>query len=158
MPRDAAPAAVPVMPPFLRTAWVSDDARALWAPRLEQVRAALEELALVRALEGRAGPFAVRPAAVEPLQRLAAARGSRLEALEGPPAGRFDTAFGIAGRRWVGVGEAAAASALRVELCACPLCAARTDGAPADADPVWALALRRPGRRPGRRAGRRAGR
>ena len=144
MARDAHAGPRPAMPPFLRTAWVSEDARGLWAPRLQAVRSALEELALQRALAG-GGAFAVRPASLETLRRTAAAQGRALQVLADPAAAPFDTAFGRAGRRWLGVeGDSAPAA----ERCGCAACAAVQAAAGAEDDPVWALALGASGARP----------
>ena len=127
------------LPPFCRVAWVSDAARSLWEPRFEQVRAALEDLAVLSATERRR--IAVRPASVDRLRKLAKTAGVVCTRVNAPADECFATAMGTARRQWIELAARGkrARHASHTNVCAC----ATGDAAAADAcDPVWTWALR----------------
>jgi len=132
------------LPPFCRTAWVSDAARQLWEPRFKQVRTALEDLAVLGAAgRDRGGKIAVRPDSRDRLRKLAAKHGIAFAVLDAPPA-EPSTALATAGRLWIQLGPPG--DGLQQARSCSAECSPSRDVLPHDAcDPVWAWARRAPG-------------
>jgi len=125
-------------PPFCRTSWASEAARALWEPRLIMARDAIEDLAVLRcAGDGRLRFAFVRPASLERLCALARHCRTSLAGLDAPPAGVHDVAAGRAGRIMLALGDGARRDSPPPAAAACEDCS--------DRDPVWRLALATPG-------------
>ena len=133
------------LPAFCRTAWVSEAASELWAPRFDRIKEALEDLAAIAAATAGGGTFIARPASVDRLRRLAAGWNLAVTVTK-VPATDFATTYGVAGRVAVRLGLPGQSGAPPSAECAC--------GHPADgaapghadaADPIWRLATRTSG-------------
>src|SRR5690349_7332064 len=85
------------LPAFCRTAWLSEAASELWAPRFDRIKEALEDLAAIAAATAGGGTFIARPASADRLRRLAAGRNLDVTVTTVPATG-FATAYGVAGR------------------------------------------------------------
>jgi hypothetical protein len=131
------------LPAFCRTAWVSEAASELWAPRFSRIKEALEDLAAIATATAGGGTFIARPASVDRLRRLAAGLDQTVTVTE-VPASDFATTYGVAGRIAVRLGPPGQPGAPPSADCVC--------GHPADApgheaasDPIWRLATRTSG-------------
>jgi hypothetical protein len=132
------------LPAFCRVAWTGEAARNLWEPRLDRVRAALEDFAVLGAKGRERGrKIAVRPASLDRLRALAATAGVAFATIDAAPAVVCATATGTAGRLWIQVGAPGSGSRETPPLCRSD-CSAVPPGPDAceARDPVWEWARR----------------
>lgn len=125
---DALPAWSP--PPFCRSSWSGEAARALWEPRLNAVRDLIEDMGMLTCGEGRT--IVVRAASLRRLAAMAAGWGLPLASLGVAPETPHAVAAGRHGRLLVRVGNGGPGA---------PLAACEADP---HIDPLWALALAEP--------------
>jgi hypothetical protein len=125
---DALPAWSP--PPFCRSSWSSEAARALWEPRLNAVRDLVEDMGLLTCGEGRM--LVIRAPSLGRLAAMAAGWGVPFDSLGAAPETPHAVAAGRHGRLLVRIGNGGPGAPQ-------PAC----EGDP-HVDPLWALAAAEP--------------